>query len=187
MQENKQQTTRQTNGRNINNNNGSNVKKTFSVKTNKNLVTKKRASKLRATRSVEVVDVHNNEKSPFPWSIVLSVVLFTCLMLFMMMNYAEVNKYKNEIASLDSKIASLEKQYDDLHVTYSNKYDFKEIIEYATEELDMVHSNQISERHVITVEQKDKTEMYNYEDEKDGGIGFLLTGFGEIFKDYFGE
>ncbi len=171
-------------GRNTSNQKAVAVRKANNVKNVNKKSVKKRATNLRAVRSLSVIDVKNKEKAPFPWSVVVTAILFTCLFLFMMMNYAEVDKYRSEIADLDSDIATLEKQQNDLQVTLSNKYDLKEIGDYATDVLGMVPSNQINDRHVITIEQNDKTEMYNYEEEEDDGLGFLLTGFGEIFKDF---
>ena len=69
----------------------------------------------------------------------------------------------------------------------SNKYDQKDIREYATEELDMVHVNEMPNSSIIyvTIEQEDKTEMHTYDDGEEGGFGFLLTGFGEVIRDFF--
>ena len=116
----------------------------------------KRASSMHAVRAPKVVTIKNDNKSPFPWSAVIVCVLFTCMFLFMMMNYAEVNKYQNEIASLDNKITSMQKNYNELQVAHNSKYDLGEVGEYAKNHLGMQPGSQNVNREVITIEQKMK-------------------------------
>lgn len=159
-------------------NSSKNIKKSH----DKSMVAK-RAS-MHAVRAPQIVTIKKKDKAPFPWSAVIICALFTCMFLFMMMNYAEVNKYQKEIVSLDNKIASMQKNQDELQVTLNNKYDLAEVGEYATEMLGMVPGNQIVNRKVITIEQNDKIEMYNYDDGEEGGFGFLLNGLGEVIRDF---
>ena len=144
----------------------------------------KRASSMHAVRAPKVVTIKKENKAPFPWSAVIVCVLFTCMFLFMMMNYAEVNKYQNENASLDNKITSMQKQKDELQVAVNDKIDLGEIKDYASEQLGMIPGNQITNRKVITIEQGDKIEVRTYDDGDEGGFGFLLTGIGEVFRDF---
>lgn len=156
-------------------------------KRNNKAISAKRASNLRAIRAPKVINIKKKDKKPFPWSIIFVAALFTSLFLFMMMNYAEVDKYRSEIAQLDSRIATMEKTQDDLAVTYSNKYDLAEVEKYAQEELGMTKSIPQENIHVITIEQGDKTEMHSYDDGEEGGFGFLLTGFAEVITDFVDE
>ncbi len=158
------------------------AKKSNTVKkSNKKAVSAKRVSNMHAVRAPRIINVKKQDKAPFPWGIIIVAAMFTSLFLFMMMNYAEVDKYRSEIADLDNQIARLEKTQDELNVTLDDKYDLKEVAEYASEELGMTSEKKY---HYITIEQDDKTEMYNYDDGEDGGIGFLLTGFGEVIGDF---
>ncbi len=150
----------------------------------KKSVSVKRASSMHAVRAPKVVTIKKDNKTPFPWSAVIVCVLFTCMFLFMMMNYAEVNKYQNEIADLDNKITSMQKNQNELQVTLNSKYDLGEVGEYAKTHLGMQPGSQNTNREVITIEQNDKVEMYSYDDGDEGGFGFLLTGFGEVFRDF---
>ena len=159
------------------------VKKSSSV-TKRGKKTVKRNSNLRAVRAPRVVNVKKEDKAPFPWSIVFVAVLLTAMFLFMMMNYAEVDKYRSEITELNNKLASMEKNQDDLEVTLGNKYDLAEIEKYATDELGMTKNIPESNIHIITTEQADKTEMHSYDDGEEGGFGFLLTGLGEVIRDF---
>ncbi len=177
---------RSNNGRNRSSSAVVSAKKSVAVKKKSKAVSIKRASNMRAVRAPKIVNVKKKDKAPFPWSVVLVSVLMTGLFLFMMMNYAEVDKYRSENTELNNKIASLQKTQDTLEVELSNKYDQKDIREYATEELDMIHVNEMPNSSIkyITIEQEDKTEMHTYDDGEEGGFGFLLTGFGEVLRDF---
>ncbi len=156
-------------------------KSNVAKKSGNKAVSVKRASNMHAVRAPRIVNVKKQDKAPFPWGIIVVAALFTGLFLFMMMNYAEVDKYRSEIADLDDKIATLEKTQDELNVTLDDKYDLKEVAKYASDELGMTSDKKY---HYITIEQGDKTEMYNYDDGEEGGIGFLLTGLGEVISDF---
>lgn len=187
MQNNTTPVNKNTNSRNNSKSAVVSAKKADAVNKNtKKSVPAKRSTPMRAVRTVEVVNVKKKDKSPFPWSVVLVAALMTALFLFMMMNYAEVDKYRSENAQLSNQLASLEKDQAELEVELGNKYDLKEIREYATEELGMVHVNEmpVNNIHYITVEQEDATEMHEYDDGEEGGFGFLLTGLGEVIKDF---
>lgn len=167
-------------------NNAPAAKKSSSVvvKNGSKAVSAKRATNMRAVRAPRIVNVKKKDKAPFPWSVVVVAVILTGLFLFMMMNYAEVDKYRSEITELNNRLASMEKTQDELEVTLSNKYDIGEIEKYATDELGMTKTIPESNIHIITTEQEDKTEMHSYDDGEEGGFGFLLTGFGEVIRDF---
>ncbi|MBQ3230967.1 MAG: hypothetical protein IJB49_08135 [Clostridia bacterium] len=185
MQERRNQVvTSNASARNVSKKNTAAAKKSNGVAKRANkAVSKKTVSNLHAVRAPRIVNVKKKDKAPFPWSVVVVAAIMTSLFLFMMMNYAEVDKYRSEIADLDSKIATMEKTQDELEVTLSNKYDLKDIGDYASDELGMVPGDQLR-HHVITIDQEDKTEMHTYDDGEEGGFGFLLTGLGEVISDF---
>ncbi len=154
------------------------------AKRSKNAVAVKRASNMHAVRTARVVNIKKEDKAPFPWSVVVVAVIMTALFLFMMMNYAEVDKYRSEINELDSKITTMKNTQANLQVELSNKYNRAEIEAYAREELGMVESEKLTNVHYITTEQEDKTEMHTYDEGEEGGFGFLLTGLGEVIRDF---
>lgn len=170
--------------RNIQNKSANGAKRMNAVAKNGKKAVASRPSSLRAVRAPHIVTVKKKDKSPFPWSIVAVAVILTAMFLFMMMNYAEVDKYRSEITELNNKLAAMEKTQDELEVTLSNKYDIGEIEKYATEELGMTKTIPESNVHIITTEQEDKTEMHTYDDGEEGGFGFLLTGLGEVIRDF---
>ena len=159
------------------------VKKSSPVVSGKNKAKNaKRASNLHAVRAPRIVNVKKKDKAPFPWSMVFVALILTGMFLFMMMNYAEVDKYRSEINDINNKLTVMEKTQDELEVTYSNKYNIGEIEKYAREELGMTNIRR--EYHIITPEHEDKTEMKSYDDGEEGGFGFLLTGLGEVISDF---
>ena len=170
--------------RNIKNNGASSKKRPTAVVKSGSKSSAVRTSNLRAVRAPSIVNVKKKDKSPFPWSIVVVAVILTGMFLFMMMNYAEVDKYRSEITELNNKLTAMEKTQDELEVTLSNKYDIGDIEKYATEELGMTKTIPESNIHIITTEQEDKTEMHSYDDGEEGGFGFLLTGLGEVIRDF---
>ncbi|MBO4276821.1 MAG: hypothetical protein J5925_00300 [Clostridia bacterium] len=144
------------------------------------------ASSMHAVRAPRVINVKKQDKKPFPWAVVFVAIILTTLFLFMMMNYAEVDKYRSEIADLDSKMATMQKVQDTLEVQLTNKYNLSDIKDYAENELGMVTKDKLT-HHRITIDQEDKIEMHSYDDGEEGGMGFLLTGFGEVIRDFFSK
>jgi len=187
MQEHNVSTNESNQTRNNVNNRAVTVKKSSPVAKNGKKSSSKRNGNLHAVRAPRVVNVKKKDKAPFPWSIVFVAALLTSMFLFMMMNYAEVDKYRSEITDLNNKLATMEKTQDDLEVTLGNKYDLAEIEKYASEELGMTKNIPESNIHIITTEQEDKTEMHSYDDGEEGGFGFLLTGLGEVIRDFLSE
>ncbi len=183
-------TTNSTNGQNTARNKSNNA--VVSAKSSRPVAKKangavsaKRASNMHAVRSAQVINVKKKDKAPFPWSVVVVAVIMTGLFLFMMMNYAEVDKYKSEINALDDKINDLKSTQNDLQVDLANKYDLGEVKQYAEEELGMVDGAKLDkDKQYITIQPEDKTEMKTYDDGEEGGFGFLLTGLGEVISDF---
>ena len=183
MQDNR--TTRNENMRNSTNNAVVSAKNGNSVAKRTNTsVSAKRASNMHAVRAPRVVNVPKRDKTPFPWSVVVVATIMTGLFLFMMMNYAEVDKYRSEIHELDSKITEMKADRDDLEVDLANKYDLDEVKRFADENGMVEGAKLDKDKEYVTVQPEDKVEMKNYDDGEEGGFGFLLTGLGEVIKDF---
>lgn len=123
------------------------------------------------------------ERAPFPLGIVLVLGVITVLFLFMMMNYAEIDKYNGEITSLKREVASLQAEQKKLDVRLENKNDRLLFEQYATEQLGMVKSDSL-DKHIVNLGSTDKTEILSYEDGKESGFGYLLSGLAEVFRDF---
>jgi len=141
------------------------------------------AAALHTVRAPRVVNVKKEDKTPFPWSVIFTALIFTALFLFMMMNYAEVDKYRSEINELDNKIATMQKTQATLEEDFEKKININEIQDYAENELGMVKKSTLRS-HVITIDREDKTLKNEYDDGEEGGFGYLLAGIGEVIRDF---
>ncbi len=139
---------------------------------------------LKATRLVNYQKNSRKKSSPFPISFILGIVTLTALVLFLMMNYAEVDKYNSSIAELKSQLTDLQKEADKLEQRLDRKDDLIYVEEYASENLGMVKSTDL-QRVNVTLIGKDDSDIYKYDDGQEGGLGVLLSGFGKIIRDFF--
>lgn len=163
------------------------VKKTTSrsvVKKKSNVVGTKRRRPLRAVRTPKIITIRKKEKTPFPTSIVFTSIIITALFLFMMVNYAQIDKTNSELVELDSKCTRLQKEKDDLQVKLDKKDNPVYIEEYAENELGMVKSENLPRNYVSLPLPNEKSEIIKYDDGQEGGFGFLLAGVGEVLNDF---
>lgn len=141
------------------------------------------SSSLRAVRNPKIITVRKKERTPFPIATVFTSVIITVLFLFMMMNYAEIDKSNKQIDDLDSKITGLKNEEANLTIKLDKKDNLIYIEKYATEELGMVKKETL-EYKTVNLLPKDKSEIMKYDDGEEGGFGFLLAGVGEVIKDF---
>lgn len=149
---------------------------------------KKKLSRRKAIREPSFITVRKQrkERKPFPLGVVVVLGLITALFLFMMMNYAEIDQYNGEIRDLKNEIAELQAEQKKLEVRLENKDDRVAFEKYATEQLGMVKSDTL-DKFIVTLSPEDKTEIMEYEDEKDAGFGYLLSGLAEVMRGFFEE
>ena len=140
-------------------------------------------SQLRAVRNPNIITVRKKEKTPFPIAIVFSSIILTALLLFLMMNYAEINKYNSENAELTTKITDMKGELNKLSVKLDKKIDLTEIERKATQDFGMVKIESL-EHHRVTLPSVDRSEIIRHDDGSEGGFGFLLNGVGEGLKDF---
>jgi len=139
---------------------------------------------MRAVRSPKVITIRKKEKAPFPISIIFTSVIITALFIFMMMNYAELDKYNSEIAKSEQMLTELKQQQHDLSVKLDKKDDPIYIKNYAREKLGMVKKETLPYE-TINLQPSDKTEVIWYDDgDGEGGLGFLLAGIGEVINNF---
>ncbi len=148
----------------------------------------KRPARRHAVREPKFITVRKErkERKPFPLGIVLVLTVITVLFLFMMMNYAEIDQYNSEIRDLRNQLGELQNQQKKLEVRLENKDDRAAFEQYAIEELGMVKADSLN-KYIITLSPDDKTEIMEYEEEKESGFGYLLSGLSEVVRGFFGS
>ncbi len=138
----------------------------------------------RQLKAKRIIDYRKKDKQPFPYVTVISIFTMAVLLLILMINFAEVDRYNSNIAELRNRVTALEKEAQGLEQRLDRKNDLIYIEEYATERLGMINSGEL-QRVNITLIDKDEGEIYRYEDESEGGIGVLLSVFGESIREFF--
>ena len=74
-----------------------------------------------AARQPRYVEIRQEKKSPFPIAIVAFLAVVTVLFLFMMMNYAEIDKYNAAVTELQNEVAQLQAEHKKLDLRLENK------------------------------------------------------------------
>ena len=130
--------------------------------------------------------VRKKKKAPFPIAVVFSAVLLTLLFLFMMMNYAEIDRYNSEIAEMKATVTDLKAEADKLQ----GKLDKKDgaitgMQSYIEDELGMVKSDSLPKEYVSLLPEDVTTVIDRRGDE--GGFGVLLSGLSEVIRNFLND
>ena len=116
----------------------------------------------------------------FPVSALAGIAVFAISMSLIVGGSVMVGDATAEVGRLDSEIASLEAQYDDLEGKLDLKYT-ADGIEADAKELGMV-KRQYADNEFVTIENEDEINIYD-EKEENVGLAALLSAFGLDLKD----
>ena len=113
-------------------------------------------------------------------------MLLTLLFLFMMMNYAEIDRYNSEIAEMKATVTDLKAEADKLQ----GKLDKKDgaitcMQSYIEDELGMVKSDSLPKEYVSLLPEDVTTVIDRRGDE--GGFGVLLSGLSEVIRNFLND
>ncbi|MBE6592664.1 MAG: hypothetical protein E7642_01575 [Ruminococcaceae bacterium] len=117
----------------------------------------------------------------FPVSALAGIAVFAISMSLIVGGSVMVGDATAEVGRLDSEIASLEAQYDDLEGKLDLKYT-ADGIEADAKELGMV-KRQYADNEFVTIENEDEINIYDDEKEENVGLAALLSAFGLDLKD----
>ena len=146
----------------------------------------KRARKLVPVRSPKIVTVRKKKKAPFPIAVVFSAVLLTLMFLFMMMNYAEIDRYNSEIAEMKATVTDLKAEADKLQGNLDKKDgEITGMQTYIENELGMVKSDALPKEYVSLLPEDVTTVIDRRDDE--GGFGVLLSGLSEVIRNFLSD
>lgn len=142
------------------------------------------SKQFRAVREPKFITVKKKERAPFPFATIAFLAAITVLFLFLMMNYAEIDKYNSSVTDLKNEVAALQNEQKELEVKLENKDDRAAFEQYAIEQLGMVKAGSLN-RYYISLNPSDKTEIVEDVPETEGGFGFLLSGLAEVLRDFW--
>lgn len=131
-----------------------------------------------------IIESKKKNKKPLPVGTIFTIAVMTLLFIFLIMNYAEIDNYNSEIASLKDELTEMQKDADKLDQRLDKKNDLVSFEEYAADKLGMVKETELTKIN-ITALPENTGEAFKYGDDERTGIGVLLSGFGEVIKDFF--
>ncbi|MBQ3184148.1 MAG: hypothetical protein IJB57_10860, partial [Clostridia bacterium] len=94
----------------------------------------------------------------------------------------QINEYTIEVALLRGELTDLAGEKKELALALEEKNDMLKIEQYATENLGMVKSDQLTKKH-ITLDQEDKVEVVETEPSQDVTVvSSVMSAIGENFR-----
>lgn len=135
-------------------------------------------------KNVRVVTTKKKNKRPFPFAVTFTAIALTCMLFFLMMNYATLDRATTEIASMNSQLANLKRSEQTLSKQLNERDDLKLAEDYAQNTLNMVKADELPSDTVRTVK-PDKSSVVEYGQEDENKLLFLLSGIGRVFTDFF--
>lgn len=142
-----------------------------------------RDGKRYTVRRTVIIETKKKNKKPLPVGAIFTIAVMTLLFIFLLMNYAEIDNYNREVATLKDQLTDLQKNADKLEQRLDKKNDLVFFEEYAVDKLGMVKASELT-RINITALPENTGEAFRYDDERTG-IGVLLSGFGAVIRDFF--
>jgi hypothetical protein len=115
-------------------------------------------------------------RARFPVSALAGIAVFAISMSLIVGGSVMVGDATAEVGRLDSEIASLEAQYNDLEGKLDLKYT-ADSIEADAKELGMV-KRQYADNEFVTIENENEINIYDNEKEENVGLTALLSAFG---------
>lgn len=131
-----------------------------------------------------IIETKKRNKKPLPLGAIFTIAVTTLLFIFLLMNYAEIDSYNREVATLKDRLTDLKKDADKLEQRLDKKNDLIYFEQYAVDKLGMVKETELT-RINITALPENTGDAFKYDDEKPRGIGVLLSGFGDVIRDFF--
>ena len=146
-----------------------------------------KGSRRRAVRwvSFKTLRKRREDRKPFPLGMICILGLITVLLLFMMMNYAEIDRYNGEIRDLNNQLAELKTEQTKLNNRLDGRDNFDAYRAFAEENLGMIKDTNEPDQ-IILPDFEDRTEIAEQTGsvEEEGGVGYLLSGIAEVLRGF---
>ena len=136
--------------------------------------------KRKKTHKPRVRTIRARTKSRLPVSSVFFMLVCTLLIMFMIINYVQINEYTQEVASLKREMTALESERTDLELELEKKNDLATIEEEARK-LGMMGSEDLVKR-VVKSQKEDTVEKFETEDEDFGIVATALSAIWQNVK-----
>ncbi len=131
-----------------------------------------------------VTKMKDGDKKPFPWTMVITATCFTIMFLFLMMNYISMDNLRDQVSEQNTVINNLTDEKNKLDDKLAKKDNLEEIAKYAENELGMERKDE-ADGYYIEIKTDDEVQINKYEDHNENGLGVLLTGAGNVIKEFF--
>lgn len=147
--------------------------------------TVRKKSNMVAVREMPIRTERKKDRAPLPIGTIFTALILTALFSFMIINYAEIDRYKSELGDMDQQITDLKHEQALINQKLERKDDLTYICNYAVDELGMVKYHNIPSKYVKTESVDAKSEVIHYDDTEGGGLGVMLSGVAEAFREFF--
>lgn len=114
--------------------------------------------RLRPARRVRIETLADTEAKPFPFRLLLTVLMCTALVMTVLYTYMELNKYTTMLSTLSYRLSALKAETNTLSAEVVRREDIISIEQTASEILGMVKTDVLTKQYV-SIENEDKTEV----------------------------
>lgn len=114
--------------------------------------------RLHPARRVRIETLADTEAKPFPFRLLLTVLLCTSLVMTVLYTYMELNKYTTMLSTLSYRLSALKAETNTLSAEVVRREDLISIEQTASEILGMVKTDVLTKQYV-SIENEDKTEV----------------------------
>lgn len=136
--------------------------------------------KKEKSRKPKVRTVRARTRKRLPMSSVFFMMVCTLLLMFMIINYVQINEYTQEVTALKREMTTLENERTDLELELEKKNDLS-LIEARARELGMMGSEDL-QKVVVRSQKEDTVESYDTEEEDLGILTTLLSALGQNWR-----
>lgn len=127
--------------------------------------------------------IRAKDKKNLPVTAVFFICICTLLVMFLVVNYVQINEYTQEVASLKKELSTLEARRKELDLELEKKNDLTKIKEEAAA-LGMMEDKDLITVHV-NLEKEDKIESYETEKEDFGVVTTVMSALAQNARAYW--
>lgn len=134
--------------------------------------------------------VKNGQKEPFPLLTLVAMGFATVLIMSLVVNFVEVNEYTKDVAALQKKVESMEKERVELQAELDEKDSIDALRQYMEEKgntLGMVEEDRMKAPVAITPEKNDGIEDFEVPEEEEPIVTVVLNALAKNLGDVWNK